>query len=128
MDSAIRQFTVAPPVLFAALVLLISALFSPAPSLAADASAADSLLQDSKCFKCHAVQKKKDGPAYRDVAAKFRGDAEAEKKLIHHVTSGEKVKFEDGHTEDHKRVKTKNMDEIKNLVAWIQSLEGGTKY
>lgn len=128
MDPAIRYSTATPPVLLGAFVLLLVTLLSPAWSFAADATAADTLLQDSKCFKCHAVQKKKDGPAYRDVAAKFRGDAEAEKKLIHHVTSGEKVKFADGHTEDHKKVKTTNMDEIKNLVGWIQSLEGGTKY
>ncbi len=97
-------------------------------SFAADAAAADALLKESKCFKCHAVEKKKDGPAYRDVAAKFRGDPEWEKKIIHHVTSGEKVKLPDGHEEDHKKVKTTDMAEIKNLVAWIMSLEGGTKY
>jgi cytochrome c len=114
------------PVMLAGLLLLGAAISTRA--LGIDAVAADNLLQDSKCFKCHAVQKKKEGPAYRDVAAKFKGDPEAEKKLIHHVTSGEKVKFADGHTEDHKKVKTSNMDEIKNLVAWIQSLEGGTKY
>jgi cytochrome c len=94
----------------------------------ADPVAATALLEDSKCVKCHALAKKKDGPAYRDVAAKFRGDPEAEKKLIHHVTSGERVKFPDGHEEDHKKVKTTDMAQIKNLVTYIQSLEGGTKY
>jgi cytochrome c len=93
-----------------------------------DVNAAEALLKESKCFKCHAVDKKKDGPAYRDVAAKFRTESDAEKKLIHHVTSGDKVKFPDGHQEDHKKVKTTDMAEIKNLVYWMQSLEGGTKY
>lgn len=99
-----------------------------APVYATDASAATALLEESKCVKCHAVAKKKDGPAYRDVAAKFRGDPEAEKKLIHHVTAGAKVKFPDGHEEDHKKIKTSDMAQIKNLVAYLQSLEGGTKY
>lgn len=100
----------------------------PANAWAFDTGNAEALLKESKCFKCHAVDKKKDGPAYRDVAAKFRGEADAEKKLIHHVTSGDKVKFPDGHQEDHKKVKTSDMAEIKNLVQWMQSLEGGTKY
>jgi cytochrome c len=93
-----------------------------------DAAAANALLEDSKCVKCHALSKKKDGPAYRDVAAKYRGDPEAEKKLLHHVTAGAKVKFPDGHEEDHKKVKTSDMKQIKNLLDYIQSLEGGTKY
>jgi cytochrome c len=126
MKSSSQKREILQPVMLACLMLLGAAISTRA--LGADAAAADNLLQDSKCFKCHAVQKKKEGPAYRDVAAKFKGDPEAEKKLIHHVTSGEKVKFADGHSEDHKKVKTSNMDEIKNLVAWIQALEGGTKY
>jgi cytochrome c len=108
-------------------ILIISSSTIPI-AMGVDANTAQNLLKDSKCFKCHAVEKKKDGPAYRDVAAKFRSESDAEKKLIHHVTSGEKVKFPDGHEEDHKKVKTSDMEEIKNLVRWIQSLEGGTKY
>lgn len=95
---------------------------------AADASAAQSLAQKSGCFKCHGVDKKKDGPALRDAAAKYRGNADAQQKLIYHVTSGEMVKFDDGHEEAHKKVKSSDANEVKNLVDWILSLEGGTKY
>ncbi|MEX8501899.1 MAG: c-type cytochrome [Leptothrix ochracea] len=98
------------------------------PVWSIDVGAAEQLAKDSGCTKCHAVDKKKDGPAYRDVAAKFRGTPDAEAKIIHHITSGEKVKFPDGHQEDHKKIKTKDVAEIKNLIAWILSLEGGTKY
>ena len=38
------------------------------------------------------------------------------------ITTGEKAKFPDGHEEDHKIIKTKDMNEIKNLVNWILSL------
>lgn len=114
--------------IFTLLTLFILGISAPTSTFGMDANNAQTLLKESKCFKCHAAEKKKDGPAYRDVAAKFRGDPEAEKKLIHHVTSGDKVKFADGHEEDHKKVKTSDMTEIKNLVQWIQSLEGGTKY
>ena len=99
----------------------------PAPLLAVDVTRAQDLAKDSGCFKCHAVDKKKDGPALRDTAAKYRGDPQAEAKLVYHVTSGEKVKFDDGHEEAHKKVKTRDENETRNLVQWILSLEGGTK-
>ena len=98
-----------------------------APAWAADAAAAEKLVNDNKCVKCHAVDRKKDGPAYRDVAAKFRSEPDAPAKILHHVTAGDKVKFPDGHEERHKKVKG-DQAEIDNLVRWILSLEGGTKY
>jgi cytochrome c len=113
--------------LTAAIGILCTAVLAVAPASALDADAAQTLARQSGCFKCHSVDKHKDGPAYRDVAAKYKGNAEAEAKLIHHITSGERVKFPDGHEEDHKIVKSKDPAEIKNLVDWILSLEGGTK-
>jgi cytochrome c len=89
---------------------------------AADEGAARGLARQSNCFICHSVEKKKLGPAWRDVAAKYRDNPDAEAKLIKHVTSGEKVKFEDGHEEDHAIVKSTDPKEIKNLVDWILSL------
>ena len=77
------------------------------------------------CFKCHSIdkdKKEKDGPTYTSVAAKFRGKANAEERLITHITTGEKAKFPDGHEEDHKIINTKDMGEIKNLIGWILSL------
>ncbi len=88
---------------------------------AVDADAAQRLARQSNCFKCHAVDKKKEGPAYKDVAAKYKGKPEAHARLVQHITSGEKVKFEDGHEEDHAIVKTKDKAQIDNLVDWILS-------
>jgi len=89
---------------------------------AADEEAAKALARQNNCFKCHGVDKKKDGPAWREVAAKYKGKADAEQRLITHITSGEKAKFPDGHEEDHKIVKAQDPSEIKNLVDWILSL------
>jgi cytochrome c len=89
---------------------------------AADEEAARALARQSNCFKCHAVEKKKEAPPWKEVAAKYKGKADAEAKLIHHITSGERVKFEDGHEEDHKIVASKDPAAIKNLVDWILSL------
>jgi cytochrome c len=89
---------------------------------AVDEEAAKELARQNNCFKCHSVSKDKDGPAYKKVAEKYKGKAEAQDKLIHHITSGEKAKFPDGHEEAHKIVKTdppNDMKQIKNLVDWI---------
>lgn len=106
-----------------ALVLVAVGSFSFAPaSSAADEAAARNLARQSGCFKCHGVDKAKDGPAWREVSTKYVGKADAEAKLIHHITSGEKVKFADGHEEEHKIIKSDDPKEVKNLVDWILSL------
>jgi len=114
--------------LLASLMLATSALVAAMQAHAVDEDAAQDLAKASGCFKCHGVDKKKDGPALRDAAAKFKVLPDAVDKLIYHITSGEKVKFPDGHEEAHKKVKTQNPKEQGNLVQWILSLEGGTKY
>ena len=91
---------------------------------AADAEAALALARQNNCLKCHSVEKDKDGPSYKSVAAKYKGKANAEARLIEHITTGEKAKFPDGHEEEHKIVKTtppKDMAQVKNLVQWILS-------
>ncbi len=88
-----------------------------------DVDAAKAVAREHNCFKCHGVDKEKDGPAWKKVAEKYRGKPEAEEKLIHHLTSGETAKFADGHEEEHKNIKGKASPEsIKNLVDWILSL------
>jgi len=92
-------------------------------SAAVDVDAAKALARENNCFKCHGVDKEKDGPSYKKVAEKYRGNPSAEAKLIHHVTSGEKAKFPDGHEEEHKNIQGKASPEaVKNLVDWILSL------
>jgi cytochrome c len=103
------------------LIALAAGLSLSAGAWAIDDAAAQRLARQSNCFKCHAVDKKKEGPAYKDVAAKWKGKPEAHARLVQHITSGEKVKFEDGHEEDHAIVKTKDKEQIDNLVDWILS-------
>lgn len=96
--------------------------FSANAFAAVDVDAAKALARQNGCFKCHSVDKDKDGPNYKKVAEKYRGKANAEERLITHITTGEKAKFPDGHEEEHKIIKTKDMGEIKNLIGWILSL------
>lgn len=88
-----------------------------------DVAAAETLARQSRCLKCHAVDVKKDAPAWKDVAAKYLGSVGAEEKLYQHVTTGRKAKFADGHEENHPIVKTRDRDRIANLVNWILSLK-----
>jgi len=56
--------------------------------VAAQASANQELAQKQGCMACHGVDKKILGPAYKDVAAKYKGNKEAEAKLIEKVKKG----------------------------------------
>jgi cytochrome c len=85
---------------------------------AADETAAMALVKKSKCLTCHSVDKKKDGPSYQEVAAKYKGKPDAEAKLVTHLTTNPKVKV-DGKEEAHDNLKTKDEAEVKNVVQWI---------
>jgi cytochrome c len=86
----------------------------------ADDAAAEALMKKSNCLKCHAVDKKKEGPAFRDTAAKYKGKADAEAKLVAFLTTNPKVKVE-GREESHDSLKTKNDADVKDVVRWILS-------
>lgn len=108
-----------------ALVLSSTALlaFSTAATASVDEGAAKALAKKNDCFKCHAIDKTKKGPSYKKIAAKYKGkEAEGEQKMIKNMTTGPKVKLEDGSEEDHKIIETKDQAEIKNLIYWILSL------
>ncbi len=117
MSNAIRS-----KMMLSAVSAAMALAFSVNAAAEIDIDAAKALARENNCFKCHGVDKEKDGPAYKKVAEKYRGKAGAEERLITHVTSGEKAKFPDGHEEDHKIIKTKDMGAIKNLIGWILSL------
>jgi len=105
----------------AGMAMLAAGLFAGTAN-AIDPAAAESLARQNGCLKCHSVDKAKEGPAYKEVAAKYKGKPGAEERLIQHITTGEKAKFPDGHEEEHKIIKTKDPAELKNLVGWILSL------
>lgn len=66
-----------------ALFALVAAVSVTAPAFA------DQALATSKnCMACHAVDKKLVGPAFKDVAAKYKGDKSAVDKLAAKVIKG----------------------------------------
>jgi len=66
--------------------LLALAFLSSSPVFAQDAQA---LLHKYKCYMCHADKESKTGPAYVDVAARYRGNSEALATLTTAVRRGE---------------------------------------
>ena len=57
---------------------------------AGQANADLELAKKSGCLACHSVEKKVVGPAWKDVAAKYKGDAGARDALVAKVKAGGK--------------------------------------
>jgi cytochrome c len=107
--------TLAPAIVAAALA-----------AFALPASAADEtdLAGKSGCLACHQVDTKVVGPAYKDVAAKYKGDKSAEAKLIEKVkTGGQGVWGDIPMPPNSPMVKD---EDIKKLVDWILSLKSSS--
>ena len=58
--------------------------------MAGQAQADEALAKAKNCMACHAVDKKMVGPAYKDVAAKYKGDANAPAMLATKIKAGGK--------------------------------------
>ena len=48
------------------------------------------LAKAKNCMACHAIDKKLVGPAYKDVAAKYKGDPKAQEMLAVKIKTGGK--------------------------------------
>jgi cytochrome c len=66
-------------------VVAAAASLSGAAALAADAQ---QLLKDKACLACHVVDKKLVGPAYKEVAAKYRSRKDAQAYLVKKIKGG----------------------------------------
>jgi cytochrome c len=72
-------------------LLSISALLAALLATSAHAAAADPMMDMAKaknCLACHTVATKLVGPAYADVAEKYKGDKAARDKLAAKVVAG----------------------------------------
>ncbi|HVS27080.1 MAG TPA: c-type cytochrome [Burkholderiales bacterium] len=89
-------------------------------SVFADAKAGESLAKKDGCFACHAVDNKLVGPAYKEVAAKYKGDKSAEAKLIEKVKKGGSGAW--GQIPMPPNSPQVKDEDIKTIVQWILSL------
>jgi cytochrome c len=91
-------------------MLVVIAAASVGMVLAATGAGAGGARQSSGCLNCHAVDTKKVGPAFKDVAAKYKGNADAEAKIVTELTTAK----------GHPAVKA-SPDDVKSLVKWVLS-------
>lgn len=100
----------------------ILAVLSVVASIAATGPAfADEALAKAKnCMACHAIDKKVVGPAYKDVAKKYAGDAKAADMLASKVIKGGSGVWGPVPMPANAQV---NDAEAKKLVAWVMSLK-----
>jgi len=84
------------------------------------ASADQALAQKSGCMACHTVDKKVLGPAYKDVAAKYKGQKDAEAKLVDKVKKGGSGVW--GPIPMPANSPQVKDEDIKTIVKWVLSL------
>ena len=86
---------------------------------AAPAFAQADLAQKKNCLACHAVDQKLIGPAYKDVAAKYKGQKDMAAKLAEKIQKGGSGVWGQIPMPANPQV---NPEEAKALVAWVLSL------
>jgi cytochrome c len=101
------------------LAAALAALSFSGAALAFDEAAAKALAKKNDCTKCHAVDKDKKASSYKKIAAKYKGKADGEEKVIKNITVASKVKLTDGTEEEHKVIDTKDPKALKNIAQWI---------
>jgi cytochrome c len=99
-------------------VFALAAVAAALLSSPAFADAGLDLATKKNCLACHAVDKKLVGPAYKDVAAKYKGDKKAADMLAAKVIKGGSGTWGPVPMPPNAQV---NEAEAKQLVAWVLS-------
>ena len=88
-------------------------------ALTGQAQADEALAKAKNCMSCHTIEKKLVGPAYKDVAAKYKGDAKAAATLAAKIKAGGKGVW----GEIPMPPNNVTEDEAKKLATWVLSLK-----
>lgn len=97
-------------------VMSKGALLVGAALWAMQAQASEALARKSDCLGCHAVATKLVGPAYKDVAAKYAGQADAQAMLVQSIRNGSVGKWGDLPMPAHPKL---SEADAKKLAAWV---------
>jgi cytochrome c len=90
---------------------VIAAVVSASALVVSPAGAQEALAKSSGCLNCHAADTKKVGPSFKDISAKYKGQADAPAKLAANLKGGK----------GHPAVKTSDADTMA-LVKWILAM------
>jgi len=96
------------------------ALLLSASAVSLQAQANEALANKSGCLGCHAVATKLVGPAYKDVAAKYAGQADAQSILMQSIRNGGGGKWGELPMPAHPKLSDAD---LKKLSAWILGLK-----
>ena len=88
--------------------------------LAGTVQADEKLAQANGCMTCHQVDKKILGPGFKDIAAKYRGNAGAEATLVKKVKEGGKGAWGEMAMPPNAHVKDAD---IQAIVKWVLTLK-----
>jgi cytochrome c len=88
--------------------VVIAAVVAVGMAAAGTASAQEAQAKAAGCMNCHDIAAKKIGPGFKEVAAKYKGKADAEATLVANL----------GSAKGHPEVKAKG-DELKGIVKWV---------
>jgi cytochrome c len=108
---SIRNMLYSPPAL--AMAVAVATLLAPAP-----ASASAALSQKAGCSVCHQLDKKGLGPSYQQIAARYRGDANAAALMAQRVRQGSSGVWGKVPMQPVPTGKISDAD-LKSLVDWI---------
>lgn len=100
--------------------LILTTVSAAVLSMTGVASADQALAQKNACLSCHGVDKKIVGPAFKDVAKKYAGNAGAAADLVAKVKAGSKGVWGQVPMPPNPQVKD---DDAKKIVAWVLSLK-----
>ncbi len=69
-------------------LLTTSCVIAAVVAITAPAAASEALIKKARCVACHAIDRKMVGPAYKDVAVKYKDQPEAAARLAAKVRAG----------------------------------------
>ena len=85
---------------------------------ATDLAAAAELVKANGCYSCHSAAEKIVGPAFKDIAAKYKGDKDAVASLAQSIQYGSKGKWGRIPMPPHA---TLNGGDLKALAGWVMA-------
>ncbi len=80
------------------------------------ASADQALAQKNACMSCHGVDKKIVGPAFKEIATRYKGDKTAAAKLAKEVKEGSKGNWGQIPMPPNPQVKD---EDLTKIIAWV---------
>ncbi|PKO73786.1 MAG: cytochrome C [Betaproteobacteria bacterium HGW-Betaproteobacteria-17] len=98
---------------------IVSLIVIALPFYAVPVHASPELAAKSKCMSCHQVDKKMLGPSFKDIAAKYKGEKDAQAVLVDSTLHGVKNKWGKIPMPPQKSV---DPADAEKLAAWILSL------